>query len=165
MKRIDIDSGAYAASWGLTDFYKDSEAKLREAFNSNEDFETSWGCKKEIRYATIKRDEDCVFCSVTAEMDDLWQSEDLIYDALWSKCKSEEELSDEIIDSIRDAAIDEGIEEHSTETCVCPRDASFEDVCAAISSLEVEAEKHNDEMFNTLCDIVEAHYNYIKANP
>ena len=43
MNKIDISYGEYAASWGLTDFYKDSEAKLREAFNSNEDFETSWG--------------------------------------------------------------------------------------------------------------------------
>lgn len=157
MKEIEITSGAYAASWGLTDFYKDSEQALRDAIASGEDFEVHYGCKKEIRYATIGRDADGIAVSVTAHMDDLYESTDLIYDALWEVGKSEEEIPEDVIDSILDEATFFGIEDQSTACQLLPASASFDDICKAINECENEAEGSNNEMFKLLCDIVKAH--------
>lgn len=162
MKHIEITDGSYAAQWGLTDFYEKSEKILREAIESGEDFETSYGCKKEIRYADIIRFDDMVSVSVTSCMDDLFEEDDLIYDALWSRCHVEETLPDEIIQSIKDAAIDQGMNEESSGMTRLPATATFEQICDAISSLEQSTEDNNERMFNELCDIVEAHYDYIK---
>ena len=105
MKEIDITYGEYAAKWGLTDLYPESEDKLRQALLSGEDFDTGWwGCKKEIRYCRITQEIGMITVEVSAHMDDLWESDDLIYDALWETTKQEDELPEEIIDSIRDDA-------------------------------------------------------------
>lgn len=163
MNKIDISYGEYAAKWGLTDFYEESEAKLRDVLASDEDFEISYGCKKEIRSAKITREDDSICITVIAHMDDLWEQDDLIYDALWHRCKVDEELSDDVIESIRDCAIYDGLEDY-TEVCAeCPRNADFDEVCSVIASLEVEAEQGNDDMFNALCNIVEEYYNESKS--
>lgn len=159
MKKIDISYGAYAAKWGLTDFYEESEKALREAIASGEPFETEYGCKKEIRYATIRRNEDGdIEVFAVAHMDDLFDGCDLIYDALWSRFRSEEELPDDMIEVIIDAAIDDGIDDHTQLSAVLDSSATFEDVCEMISSLESEAEEANKNMFNRLCDILQGLY-------
>lgn len=161
---IDISYGTDASKWGLTDFYEESEMKLKEALESGEDFTTGWfGCKKEIRYAKYERCGDEFTISVCCHMDDLWEEDDLIYDALWSACKVEEELPQEIIDSIRDAAIDCGIDDHAELWQIIPSgEATFEKIVEITDSLEQRAEEENDIMFKDLCEKVKGHYEYWK---
>lgn len=165
MKTIDIAerTGEYASKWGLTDFYPEAEAELKKALESGEDFETDWfGGKKEIRYARTTGDEDGITIEVSAHMDDLWESEDLIYDALWEVSKIEDELPEEIIDSIRDAAIYD-INDHTDLDVTLPRSASFEEIVEAMGKLEDEAEENNTEMYKTLCEIVKEHVDYMNT--
>lgn len=164
MKDIDICTGMYASQWCLTDFYEKSEQKLRDAIASGEEFDTGWwGCKKEIRYARIMRDDEDVTVEVSCHMDDLYDSEDLIYDALWDECRTEEELPDDIIASITDAAIDDGLNDGAEMSDTLPRDASFDDIVAKIDRLEEWCESKNTEMYNRLRAIVKAHYEYMKG--
>lgn len=165
MKEIDISHGVYAAKWGLSDFYEDSEAKLREALASGEDFTTEWGCKKEIRYATLTKEGDTISLLVSCHMDDLYEEDDLIYDALWARLRSEEELPEEIIDSIREVAADEWMHDYAEASAELPASATFEEICAKLEELETDAEKENDETFNHLCDMVEAMYKWWKETP
>jgi hypothetical protein len=164
MKDIDICTGMYASQWCLTDFYEKSEQKLREAIASGEEFDTGWwGCKKEIHYARIMRDDEDVTVEVSCHMDDLFDGNDLIYDALWEECGTEEELPDDIIDSIRIDAIESGIEDESNESETLPRDASFEDIVKCIDRLEDEAENTNTDMYKTLCNIVKGYVEQMKG--
>lgn len=164
MKEIDICYGMYASKWGLTDFYEESEQKLKDALASGEEFDTGWfGCKKEIRYARIMRDDEDITVEVSCHMDDLYESDDLIYDALWEECHTEEELPDDIIDSIRDAACDSNLNDESCVEETLPQDASYEDICECLSRLEDEAERENTEMYNILRAIVKAHVEYMKG--
>lgn len=162
-KSIDIDYGIYAAKWSLTDFYEESKDKLISAIASGKPFETSWGCSKEIRYAAIlKRNTDCII-TVDCHMDDLWESDDLIYDALWERCQAEEELPEDILESIREEAADRGLNDTAIAQRVLPANATFEDICNAITEMEDECEAQNSSMFNTLKDIVEEQYKFIHA--
>lgn len=164
MKDIDICYGLYAAKWGLTDFYEESEKKLKDALASGEDFDTGWwGCSKEIRSARIVRDDEDVTVEVSCNMDDLFDGDALIYDALWEECHTEEELPDEIIDSIRDAAIDDGIDDSTVMSDTLPSDASFDDIVAKIDRLEEWAEAKNTEMYGKLRAIVKAHVEYMNS--
>lgn len=160
MNNIDICCGEYAAKWSLTDFYEDSEQKLRDALNSVEDFDTGWwGCRKEIRYARIVREGDEITVQVSCHMDDLFDGDDLIFDALWSERHTEEGLPEYIIDSIRDAAIDVGIDDNTEVSGNLPADgATIDHVAAMITLLEEAAEQQNTEMFDRLCAIVADHY-------
>lgn len=165
MKTIDIAerTGEYASKWGLTDFYPEAEEDLRAALESGEDFETDWfGCKKEIRYAKITGGQEEITIEVSAHMDDLWESEDLIYDALWEVSKIEDELPEEIIDSIRDAAIYD-IDDHTDLDVTLPRSATWEEINRAIENLEYEAEANNHRMYLELCGIVKAHVDYMNT--
>lgn len=162
MKEIDITYGEYAAKWGLTDLYPESEDKLRQALLSGEDFDTGWwGCKKEIRYCRITQEIGMITVEVSAHMDDLWESEDLIYDALWETTRKEYELPEEIIGSIRDDAIDDGVDDHWEEYADLQAPASYESVLSTIGKLEDLAETRLHEMYETLCQIVKAHVDYM----
>ena len=120
MKNIDICCGEYASKYALTDWYEGSEEILREAMASGDDFDTGWfGCRKEIRYARIVRENGLYTVEVSSHCDDLWDGDDLIYDALWEVSKSEEELPDDIIESIRDTAADCGIDDSADEAGPC----------------------------------------------
>ena len=164
MNNIDIEYGIFASHWSLTDFYEVSKAKLMDALNSGEDFDTGWwGCKKEINYARICRENGRITVQVSAHMDDLFEQPDLIYDALWEECNTEEELPEDIIDSILDTAIWDGIDEKSEVEETLREDASMEDIIAALDRLEGEAMDANDGMYKRLCDIVKAHYEYMKG--
>lgn len=165
MKKIDIaeNTGEYASKWSISDFYEEAEQSLRDALESGEDFETDWfGCKKEINYAQIIREDGNITVSVTCNMDDLWDEDDLIYDALWEMTKSEDELPEEIIDSIRDAAIDERIDDHSTVSATLPSSASFDDVVKALDKCEANADAENTGRYKRLCEIVYDHVEYMK---
>lgn len=164
MRDIDICYGLYAAKWGLTDFYEESERKLRDALNSGEDFDTGWwGCRKEIRYARIVRKNGEICVSVSCHMDDLYEEDDLIYDALWEERHTEEELPDYLIDLIRDAAIDEGLEDCTEVSGNLPAGATIDHVAAMITLLEEAAERQNTEMYDRLRAIVAAQYDEWKG--
>ena len=159
MKEIDISYGEYASQWGLTDFYQESYDKLVSAIASGEDFTTGWfGCKKEIRYGKYTKEDGEFRIEVDCCMDDLWESDELIYDALWSACKMEIELPDEVIDSIREGA--EFIDDHTKIESVLPYDATIEDVIAETDRLEGSCEMANEAMFDELCEMVKAHVEY-----
>lgn len=159
MKEIDITYGEYASKWGLTDFYDESAEKLKSALASGEDFNTGWfGCKKEINYAKYVKCGNYFEISVSAHIDDMYESDDLIYDALWEVAKSEEELSEDIIDSIRDCAMWDGITDYTELSETIPvADATFEKVVEITDRLESQAMEHNHEMFKQLCEIVKDH--------
>ena len=169
MKDVDICDGMYASHWGLTDFYPKSEAALKLLLASGEDFDTDWfGCKKEIRYARIRRDakmgdDSAIIVDVAAHMDDLWEGNELIYDALWEVSKQEEELPEDIVESIFDVAIDCGIDDRAEETEFLPISATYEDIVAAIGKLESVTERRNEENFARLCDIVRDHVEYMNS--
>lgn len=160
MKDVNICTGPYASHWSLTDFYPQSEAALKAALASGEDFTTGWfGCKKEIRYARIQRDsamgDECgIIVDVAACMDELIACEDLIYDAYWEVTGLEESLEDDIIQRIRDAALAEGVDDRDEETEYLPLSASYEDIIGAMARLESFAEMKNKEDYARLCDIV-----------
>ena len=161
MKNIELTNGLYAAKWWLTDFYPESEQRLRDALASGEDFYTSYGCKKEIDYCEIQRHGDTIAVSATAYMDNLWESNDLIYDALWERTRVEDyEFSNEMINRIREAAIDEQLDDCSQIGTTIPASSSFEQLCDAIDKMEDEARAANDGMYRQLCNIVEDHYKY-----
>ena len=165
MKKIDIEenTGCYASKWGISDFYDEAEKSLKAALDSGEDFDTGWfGCKKEIHYGQIVREDGNVTVSVCCHMDDLWESEELIYDALWEVTKVENELPEDIIDSIRDAAIDDCVDDSSTWTEVLPSSVSFDDVVKALDKCEVNADAENTGMYKRLCEIVYYHVEYMK---
>lgn len=159
MNRIDICRGEYAAHWSLTDLYDYSREKLQAALASGEDFDTGWwGCKKEIRYARICRDGGEIRILVSCHMDDLWDGDALIYDALWEECGAEEQLPDELIDTVRSFAIDCGIDEQTELSEVLPTSAGFDELVKVIDRLEDEAEAHNTEMYNELRAVVRGEY-------
>lgn len=154
MRHLNLDDMYYASKWGLIDFYEEAERKLREAINSGEDFDTGWfGCKKEIRYARYEKSEDGFFITVSAHMDDLWDGEELIYDAL-SEIGIEDELTEELIGEIRDIAMEVGIEDETTVFCKLHSNASFDEVVRETEKAEEEAEEINEDMYRRLCDIV-----------
>ena len=163
MKEISISSGEYSSQNGLTDLYPESETKLREALASDEDFTTGWtGCRKEIRYVNYTREGDRITVEVSACMDDLWESDDLIYDALWTACEVEEELPDDVINSIRERLGFE-IDDHTDITVLLPATATFEEIMEATGKAENEAEQNNSNMFERLCEIVKAYWLQMKG--
>lgn len=151
----------------MTDFYPEAEQKLKDALASCEDFDTGWwGCKKEINYARVRREDGAIIVEVSAHMDDLYDycsSPDLIYDALWEECHTEEELPDDIIDSIIFAAINDGIDDHTDICDALDSDATFDDVCFMLARFEAYAMAENRSMYLRLRDIVAAHYEYLKG--
>lgn len=163
MKEIDISYGAHSSNHGLTDLYPESESKLREALASDEDFTTGWtGCKQEIRYVKYTREGKSITIEVSAHMDDLWDSNDLIYDALLWACQVDEELPDEFINSVRECLGDD-IDDHTEITMVLPSSVTFERIMELTGTLEDEAERNNQRMFDSLCDIVKEHWLRMKG--
>ena len=158
MKTIDTNL-YYAFKWGLGDPYEETEATLREAIASGEDFETTWmDCKKEIVGCKFTKADGQFLIEVSAGMDDLWESEDLIYDAM----DEEIELPEHIIDGIRDEAIEFGLDDHSEASYLLPYNATYEEVMDATEQLQRIAMDKNDEMFETLKIIVKGYIEYMK---
>lgn len=159
MKEIDISYGEYASKWGLTDFYPGSLDKLTSAIESGEDFTTGWfGCKKEIRYGKYTKEDGEFRIEVDCHMDDLWESDDLIYDALWTACKMEIELPNEVIESIREGA--EFLDDHTKLESVLSYDATIDDVIKETDALESRCEAANEAMYDELCQMVKAYVEY-----
>ena len=144
---VDITNGGFNCShWGLTDLYEECEKGLRELLDSGNDFITTWcGSKKEIISAQYSRYDGHVHVEVCQSVDDLWDGEDLIYDALSSIGREDIELPDEVIDSIRDAAFVCGIDDNDTECVTLPADDYIGD--AGQAHVDWAAENWEEQLF------------------
>jgi hypothetical protein len=163
--KYELSNGIYCSHWGLTDLYEECEKGLRELLDSGNDFITTWcGSKKEIISAQYSRYDGHVHVEVCQSIDDLWDAEDLIYDALSSIGREDVELPDEIIDSIRDTAIDCGIDDSDTECVTLPTDATYDDVMKAVEWAENQTDKRLTSQYEELKTIVQEHVNYMEEN-
>lgn len=157
MKTISLCDGEFASHWSLTDFYPESEKRLREALASGGDFDTEWfGCKKEINYARYVKENGKFTVSVSVHMDDLYEDEnDLIYDAYWDVFGEEDGLSEEDVNKILEAAYSVMIDDRTEISAEIPIDSSFEYLVRKTDELEEEAEQNNSLMYDALKRIVE----------
>ena len=156
IKRYEITENSGSAShWGLTDLYPDSEANLRKLIESDEDFTTEWcASKKELESAKYERIEGTFQVSVYRFMDDLWEGNDLIGDALWDVTHDESiELTEEHIDYILDIATEIGIDDSVTLSAEV-EDPTYENVMDAVSKLEDETDRVLKEYYEELKVIV-----------
>lgn len=149
--------GYYASKWGVTDFYPECEKNLRQLIEQKEDFMTEWcDCKKELVSAKFSRNDGVFYVNVSAWMDDLWESTDLVADALSEVAPGREDLleDDEFIDLVRDMAQDCSIDDSFG---VCERLAPFptyEQVVKVADILEERATKKLSKMYDGLKEIV-----------
>lgn len=159
--RIDIVNNAFdeAAKWSLTDFTEEAKSKLKKALESGEDFETYYNCRKEPSSAEIYRQNGTIWISVTVSMDDLFDSCDLVSDAMWEVLGDGCELAtDEDVEAIQDMAICAGLTDSTTAEGWLPGDCTFDELCKKIDELEQSASEENDLMFRDLCNIVRGYY-------
>lgn len=158
---LDEIGHSYSSHWSLTDFYPETEAKLKELISSQEDFECDWfGCKKEIRYAKYRREGKQFTVEVSVHCDDLWGEVDLIEDAVWENDIKIDELEREDVENIRDIAIDEGLDDCVKLESIIDSSATFEDVVAETEKLEEEATRQAHAMFEKLCLIVKEYFEH-----
>jgi len=79
MKVLDAFQNGDGAHWGLSDWYEDGEAQLRQALEAHEPFDTGWySSKKEIASARIWS-EDGVKIKVEVSVSDDFDTEGLGY--------------------------------------------------------------------------------------
>ena len=130
---IDFDFNDWG-SWGVGDYYKDTYEKLKAAIDNGEDFDTGWhGFKKEVQSMRVVRDNGEITVCVSAEMDDVFDQPDLIYD-----CLTEEEanrITDEQIETIRNLLCLTDFSTITIETATLPSSASLDSVLDAASKL------------------------------
>lgn len=131
----DITSGWDCSHWGLTDLYPECEENLRKLLNSGLDFATTeCSSKKECVSAWYSRIDGVIGVTVRQYMDDLWESDDLITDAMWDIGKGEEipeDAYENFVGYIRAVAVDAGIEDNTDARVELPADATYEDVMDA----------------------------------
>ena len=153
VKNWDICEGRYYGSnWGLTDLYPECEANLRTLMDSGEDFRTVWDCKKELLSALVMRIDGKLRVTVSAWTDDLWESDDLIYDALSDATDREECLTVETLSVIRTLASEAGIDDHAEVSQMVPD--SYDALMCAIPFLADEAEKECGRWYQELVEII-----------
>lgn len=153
-------AGFYASHWGLTDLYPENEKTLKEWLASGKDFTTTWwGSKKEIMSAKYEAEGDTLTVSVCQSIDDMWESDDLIYDAICG-LNLNWEPSKEAIEAIRDEAIEWGIEDSATASVTIPRNSSYEEVMFAVIEAEDETGRILHEGYKDLKTIVQGYYDY-----
>lgn len=164
MQELFINSGTYAAKWGVTDLYEDEDKLLREAIASGEPFTTGWyGAKKEIEYALIVREVAGGPIRVEGRsiMDD---GPDLVDTALWRAaggndfCVSgwdaldkhgvvDDDAKYQLIDDICEAC-DLGENNLAEGEVELPATATYDEVMEALDKLIGEADASNTDWFN-----------------
>ena len=153
VKSWDIcEGGYYGSNYGLTDLYPKCEENLRTLMESGEDFRTAWDCKKELLSALVMRIDGKLRVTVSAWTDDLWESDDLIYDAIDEATGREECVTFETLSVIRALASEAGIDDHTEVSQTVPD--SYDALMCAIPFLADEAEKECDRWFKELVDII-----------
>ena len=165
------DGGVYCSHWGLVDLYPQCEKNLRELLDLGKDFRTEWcGSKKELLSARYSRIGSSFWVEVEAWMDDLWDGDALIYDAIYDVLHNEEkyplplsaqeklhtienEGDDEFMDEVRSMCdyVDDNITVSHSFPAV---DAHYDTIMDIVSKLEDEADDILKENYETLCGIV-----------
>ena len=153
VKSWDIcEGGCYGSHWGLTDLYPKCEENLRTLMESGEDFRTTWDCKKELLSALVMRIDGKLRVTVSAWTDDLWESDDLIYDALCDATGREECLTEETISAIRDMAYEVGCDDHAEVSQEVPSD--YDALMSIIPNLADAAESECHKWYQALVRII-----------
>lgn len=160
----DITSGWGCSHWGLTDLYPECEENLRKLLDSGLDFVTTeCSCKKESVSAWYSRIDGVIGVTVCQFMDDLWESDDLITDAMWEVCKSEEipeDVYDSFVEFIRTLAVDAGVDDRADARIELPADATYEDVMDAADRAWGITETKLNEYYKRLKGIVQDALSY-----
>ena len=122
-------------SWGLVDFYDDTEAELREAMESGRNFDTHWHGFKKTEYSLrIVRDDQEMTVCVHQNMDSAFDEAALIYDCLTSE--EEDKLTDEMIDEIQDIlCFEPDFMEECDGEMTLDRNDSFDDIVQTATEL------------------------------
>ena len=151
----DITNGKeYGSSWGLTDLYPECKENLQALLASSENFRATWDSKHELLSATIMRIDGVLMVDVYAWMDDLWDSGELIYDAVYEAGGSEDMvLSDETIEEIRSCLSDE-CDDHAGESWEEKCDMPYEELMTIIDDLTTYCEARLDTYFAELVNVV-----------
>lgn len=165
------EGGPYCSHWGLVDLYPECEKNLRELLDLGKDFRTEWcGSKKELLSARYTRIGSTFLVEVEAWMDDLWDGDGLIYDAIYDVLHDEEkyplplsateklhtienEGDDEFMDEVRsmcDYVDDNVVVSHSFPAV----DAHYDTIMEVVGKLEDEADDILKENYEILCGIV-----------
>jgi len=153
LNNIETPSGIYASHWGLSDLYDSAAALLKALIESGKDFSTDWwGAKKEIVYAKYTGTGDELTIEVAEHMDDLWESDDLIEDALYELehkglIQKGTELSEEDYDYIRDVLLWSDIDDKATAERTINRDTPFEKILETADEIWDEAHKINHDNY------------------
>lgn len=160
------NSSDYAAKWSLSDFYEEDEVILKNAIASGENFKAEWGCKKEIHYASLEKNDNGICIEVRVYIDEL---EDLLDTAIWQAAGGndvcscgwhwlqmhhkgkEHEVFESLIKLIRQG---DYYPECHTCTLVLLRDAIFEEVVDTINEAEDEAEKIAEQCYQEISILV-----------
>lgn len=147
------DGGCYASSWGLTDLYDSCGKNLKSLLDSGKDFRAAWSSKKELQSVTLLRSGETMNISVNVWMDDLWESDDLIYDAYYDVTGSEDEIPEETIDAIKDFAFEVGCDDstYATWEGKCP---DYDTIMKHIEGLADEADRQLTKHYECLKAIV-----------
>ena len=156
---VDISNGGLNCShWGLTDLYPECEKNLRDLLRTDADFETEWcSSKKELLSARYRRENGKVWVDVNQWIDDLWDTDDLIYDAVWNRFDHREdiEIPDDGLQTIRDAALWLDVDDSVVISEEVGKDATFEDCMKTVERLMDATDKELARMYEELCNIVE----------
>ena len=147
------EGGCYGSSWGLTDLYEECENNLKTILESGEDFRASWDSKKELQSATLMRIGGVMKITVSVWMDDLWEQDDLIYDAYYDVKKSEEELSEDMLNEIRDLAFELECDD-STSVSWEGECSDYDAIMEHIEQLTSEADSQLDKWYACLKEII-----------
>ena len=162
------EGGVYCSHWGLVDLYPQCEKNLRELLDLGKDFRTKWcGSKKELLSARYSRIGSTFLVEVEAWMDDLWDGDALIYDAIYDVLHDEEKYpmplsaqerlravendgDDEFIDGLRDMSY--GIEDDVVVEKSFPAvDAHYDTIMDVVSKLEDEADDVLKKYYEQIC--------------
>lgn len=170
MKNI-LENHAYGSTWGITCFYDDCEALLRQALDSGEDFLAEWGAKKEITFATVERGAGITYVEVRTGLDDL---PDLVDTAVWRAfggndfstsgfdaiCKlhnldpeKDGEKATTILEEIEDG-VQDIYQEYFGGSVDLPRNASFDEIVEALERLESKAERDGHVCYDDIVDYI-----------
>ena len=133
-------------SWGVGDFYSDTEKLLRDAIDSGEPFDTQWhGFKKEIQSMRIARDHDGITVSVSESMD---EGPDLIFDVLLDN--EDDLLTEDMIEQILDnLAADMEFTDTTNYLEHLSSEATFDQVIAAAKALAAACGAKLKECFHS----------------
>lgn len=171
--------GTYGAHWGLTDLYAEHEEELRKALASSKDFLAKWGCKKEIRYASVQRIDGNIFVTCYDHIDELPDITDTV---LWEvggrneKCESgydfvckyhnldPEKDFQKATDIMEECEgwFEDVYRERFSASRKLPGTATYDTVIEAVDSAENEADDKSRDCFLAMVDIAREHINAAK---